>query len=346
MSVYLSEQFIELPHITLEVADSCSGENHIIALVALAIPIALMTQKNSWRKATFIMLGFILGLLLNGLRVALIGIWTKFTNGNFHHGPFDVFYLSFILFFGLVLLIIIGLITREKSIGYHCGSKETELKHLGNSPVARKSSKTAFFAAVIILAVTGILVHSYRIKPSELQRSLASFPKTIEHWQSTEIEDQNWPFKNLSGDEQIRRVYRNSENHEIGLFIGYYRKQEQDKELATVLLNWLYPNAVLETIKTDKESITINRTFDSLRNGGEIRYYFWYNLDGSVAINHYQVKLMTMINAIMKRKTNGAMIVIAAKKIPNYGETSSTDATEINFIKSFLPILDIYLKTQ
>ena len=346
MPVFLSEKFIELPHITLEVADACTGENHIIALVALSVPIAFMTQKNSWRKLAFIILSFFLGLFVNGLRVALIGIWTTFTDGNFQHGPFNLFYLSFILFFGLVVLVIIGFITRRKSKDGQHHSKASNLKREDINLDIGKEIKTAVFTAVGILAATAIFAHSYKVKPVELKNSLASFPTTIEHWHGHEVEDLHWPFKHISGDEHIQRVYQNSTNQEVGLYIGYYNKQEQGKELATVLLNWLYPNAVSETVKTDKEVITINKTSEPLRKGAEIRYYFWYDLDGDVAVNHYQVKLKTMINAILKRKTNGALIVVATKKNPLYGSTADTDTAEKNFIKSLLPILDVYLKTS
>ena len=48
-AVFRDGTFLQLPHITLEVADSCSGLNQLISAIALGIPIAF-TMLNLWWK--------------------------------------------------------------------------------------------------------------------------------------------------------------------------------------------------------------------------------------------------------------------------------------------------------
>lgn len=106
--IFLKGQIIELPHISLEVARACNGINHIIALVALAVPLAIMTQRTLTRKMSLILISFLVGIFANGLRVALIGVWSYYNKGGPVHGPFDTLYVSFIFFFGMGLLFIIS----------------------------------------------------------------------------------------------------------------------------------------------------------------------------------------------------------------------------------------------
>ena len=44
--VLLDGQYIALPHITLEVGRACSGINHIIAMMAMAVPLISMNDRN------------------------------------------------------------------------------------------------------------------------------------------------------------------------------------------------------------------------------------------------------------------------------------------------------------
>ena len=103
MPVALHDNLIELPHITLEVARVCNGINHIVALTAMSVPFAFMTYRSASKKVLIALVALLVGLFLNGLRVTLIGYWTKYQPEGPLHGPFDLFYVSFILFFGLIL---------------------------------------------------------------------------------------------------------------------------------------------------------------------------------------------------------------------------------------------------
>ena len=104
MPVFVSGEYIQLPHITLEVAKVCNGVNHIIALVALSIPVAVKSFTTTPRRVALVVIAFLTGLFANGVRVALIGWWTIDHHQDSIHGPFEFLYVSFILFFGLLII--------------------------------------------------------------------------------------------------------------------------------------------------------------------------------------------------------------------------------------------------
>ncbi len=115
MPVFLTAQYIHLPHMTLEVARACNGINHIVALVALAVPLAWLTQSTWVGRGILVLCSLALGVFLNGLRVALIGIWAALDPSGPTHGPLELFYASFIFFLGMILLVgLSSLISRSR----------------------------------------------------------------------------------------------------------------------------------------------------------------------------------------------------------------------------------------
>lgn len=104
--------YIELPQITLEVAQVCSGVNYLIAVIAIGVPLAVLFLDGWRRRALLLGLSIVVATLSNGLRVALIGLlaYHGFLPGDIH-GPFHVLQgilVSMIgyaaLFAGLLLL--------------------------------------------------------------------------------------------------------------------------------------------------------------------------------------------------------------------------------------------------
>ena len=91
---YQYKNYIELPNITLEVADVCSGVNYLISIIAIAIPIAYFTQKAWQRRTIIITSAIIIGILANVARIILIGIWTTYNIGENTHGPNHIFGVS------------------------------------------------------------------------------------------------------------------------------------------------------------------------------------------------------------------------------------------------------------
>jgi len=105
MPVVLTQHFLELPHIQLDVVRECSGINHIIALMSLAIPLAYFSDIPRIVRPLLVAFSFFLGIFLNGLRVAMIGLWS--VNHKDLHGPVSTLFTSSIFFAGLVVLLLI-----------------------------------------------------------------------------------------------------------------------------------------------------------------------------------------------------------------------------------------------
>ena len=106
--VYQEWEVLILPHITLIIDQTCSGINHVVALLLLSIPLAESGRKSKRQKILLFFIAFWLAILLNSFRVTLIGIWSYLFGETDLHGPQNVFYMPFIIVTGSMLLIFIS----------------------------------------------------------------------------------------------------------------------------------------------------------------------------------------------------------------------------------------------
>lgn len=94
------------PH-PLNVADACSGMRMVIAFVALAVAVAFLSCRHWWQRIALVLLAIPVALLMNVLRVAILGILVlvnpQFSVGEAHMFIGTVLLIpAFIVFMGCV----------------------------------------------------------------------------------------------------------------------------------------------------------------------------------------------------------------------------------------------------
>lgn len=106
MPAFRESIYIELPNITLEVAKVCSGVNNLIAVVAIAIPLAYLTIRSWTRRFILVSGGIIIAILFNGLRVALIGVLAYYGISKVLHGPLHILQAMSVSLVGFIILFV------------------------------------------------------------------------------------------------------------------------------------------------------------------------------------------------------------------------------------------------
>jgi exosortase len=74
----------------LNVADACSGMRMVIAFIALAVAVAFLSCRHWWQRIALVLLAVPVALLMNVLRVAVLGILVL-VNPNFSVGEAHMF---------------------------------------------------------------------------------------------------------------------------------------------------------------------------------------------------------------------------------------------------------------
>lgn len=367
MSVLRTAQFIELPHISLEVAQACNGINHIMALVALSIPLAVLSHNSLYKKLLLILISFGIGIIANGLRVALIGIWSAYKKNGPLHGPHDIFYVSFIFFFGMIFLLVISrwlqnrgssslpskyvsssLQKREslpfRDIAPSMGIEQSpSIKHLASPLGSRKSLpgkntlSPVLIASIILLFTTGF-INFYEPIPVILEKPLRSLPDSIGQWEGEDFLQRQEFIIKIKADEELNRAYKGNDGKKIKLFIRYFTLQEKGKSITDYRFH--LPGEQWETvkIKLKDDSLKVNKS-KILNHSKKENIYYWYETGGKTIHHHYLVKFELLKNALFKRHSNGAIVfVISPKDKISYEE-------EIEFIRLIIPAIKQILIT-
>lgn len=345
MPVALDRHFIELPHITLEVAKVCNGINHIVALVALSIPVGFLSPLSRWSKWLIVLSAVFVGIAANGLRVAMIGLWTKYHPGGPLHGPFDIFYVSFILISGL------GILTAATGVA-KLRRKPFANRRLDDRPLANKKGYTnlfsrrslhaAFLGAGMLFAAAGYQ-HLFSPVTVPAPRGLIHFPEKFDGWTCRSVTDPSWPAKHLEADVEIRRVYTNSAGSQVGLYIGFFQQQRQGRELINDRLGWLHLRAEPVALKPQGLPNTIvlrglargleDQTFE----GDSRSFYFWYVVNDRMVLDRYAAKIYGLLDTALHRRSSGALVLVTNED--RGAKFTDADGDTLKFLEAGFPYI-------
>jgi len=337
MPILQHGKLIQLPHIALAVGEACSGVNHMIALMTLGVFLGYVTETRWFTKLILVVMALVVGIIANGIRVALIGIWTKYFGVQSFHGPFDIFYSSFVFFVGLVAIILVRFVllkhNREKTT-VNRNPDETNSKVRSD----RKYFHLSFIIAAIILASTWTYQALARPLPFHLRQSPDEFTLNVKNWEGKKVDTLQEPYEIGNFDTKVKRIYYDQSGNQIKLFIGYLISQEGGENIDH------YPYAInqndtsLVQIRSNPSGIFRIRNTVYQRGDAFRQVYFWYDINGRVIGDRYRAKLATIMDAFLKRRTNAAVIILSTD-IKEKSQGRERENTTLQFIKAILPLV-------
>jgi EpsI family protein len=304
---FRTETFILMPHLTLEVARECSGINQLVAVLAVSLPAAYVRISGYRRQALLIGFALLIASLSNGVRIAMIGAWTYFgfSSGDIH-GPGHVLQGLAVSFVGYGV-ILAGLAFLSK----RAPAPEHDQFKLGSflRSVSRPRRPILEFAVAALVVAAGTYAISFQPADVRLKDPLQRLPLNINGWTASLISPSASEFHIKGADEEIVRTYRNAAGDEARLYVGYFRRQEQGKELiADASLNLLNQAARVEL--GAPHAVALNRVVRE--HGGKQREtLFWFDLNGRIVASAYAAKAYSIQDAMFRRRTNGAVVAVS-----------------------------------
>lgn len=334
--------FVELPTVTLEVAQVCSGVNYLIAVVAIGIPSAYLFLRG-WVSRLFLV-GMTVGIaiLSNGFRVALIGILVHYGANGDIHGPFHILQGMFVSVVGYVALFG-GVLVLSRIQKKQMDSEKTPPPYSPALPSAEgtRSGRAVVILSLVFLAIASYL-HLHRSAPVPLRKDLSDFPIVIGAWTAYDTAS-GIPLRNEDEEKKIlSRTYRSPSGETVHLYVEYLASQEQGSELINYKSDALFKESVEVPVKLDsRRQVRVNRRIH--REGEQTKVMlFWYDFNGTTIADRYGAKLHAMWEAVAFGRTNGAMIRISAGLPSGEGPERATSIAE-HFIREVSPELSEYL---
>jgi EpsI family protein len=174
-----------------------------------------------------------------------------------------------------------------------------------------------------------------------LREPLSSIPKSFEGWVSA---DQAFPtevLENLRVDEYLMRRFTKG-NDSVWLYVGYYKSQKEG--MMPHSPRHCYPGSGFNPIRNDVVRIPVN--YPGLREIHPNRYVFakgaereiviyWYQSRGRVIANEYVEKLYLVRDAILRNRSDGALVRFSAAATAETEEDASCRL--FAFVSEFYP---------
>jgi EpsI family protein len=246
VTAYREGNVIDLGFTRLQVVDACSGLRYLIPLIVLSIFLSYLSRDAWWKKVIVVLSSIPISILINGFRIASVGLLVPIFGPVVAEGFFHDFsgWIIFMISLGILLaeLWVLNWIFKEKQ-EIEVRSRKSEGKNKENERIAQSSTLEALPAAEGQAAAFG------RAPSSKRQAEKQSREQKIDNSVNRELE--TGKIENIAKAENRELGNQGKEAGKFGIF--------QPQFIVAVLL--LGATAAIAQTVNFREEVPIARSF-------------------------------------------------------------------------------------
>ena len=338
---------IYLPHITLDVAEACSGIRSLVSLITLAIIYGYLMDDRKSVRVALVCAAVPIAITANVFRIfvtGLVGQWNPDLAKGFYHEfqGWLIFLAALPLLFGLHRLI--NLIWKPSP------TAAPPTPPVADIPQARAQAKPpspARFAVVAFLMLTVAAVqHAWGDEvPLPPRQPLSSLPMQFDKWSGRDVPLDDETVKILGHGEFLQRDYETDSDQqpEVELFAAYYPTQKFGDSIHAPLhciIGAGYTPVQRQVAQLDgpRGAFAVNR-WVAVKGLDRSLILYWYQAHGREVTSEYWEKYYLISDSIHLHRSDGALIRLSTAM--NKGE--SADAAQARIMQlgnQVIPLLD------
>jgi exosortase D (VPLPA-CTERM-specific) len=344
---------IDLGPIQLQVVEACSGLRYLFPLMALTLLFAYLFQDRVWKRVVLVASAIPLAVLLNGLRIGMIGVLVEYFGNGAAEGFMHAFEGWFLFVLSLALLGIelwlLGKIGPSKS------DKPNLLATGQTSPVSvpftsRPAVSGPVMAGVALLVVTTVVSFQLagREEVSPSRQSFLDFPMHLAEWQGEPMAMERQYVDVLRFDDYLLANYQGP-GGPINVYAAYYRSQKSGQ--STHSPKTCIPGGGWEIASLDEVLVPAGLGTESgfranrvvIQKGEQKQVVlYWFKQRNRLVTSEYLVKFFLLWDGVTMRRSDGALIRLVAAVQP--GETEgAADQRVMQMAAAVHPLLPAYV---
>ncbi len=332
--VYLDGNIIDLGVYKLHVAEACSGLRYLFPILSFSYIFAILYQGPMWHKAVLLLSAAPIAILMNSLRIGIIGYMVN-SYGIEHAEGFLHLFEGWVIF-GLCILALLGLAwglnklrRRKESLAQALDLDFDDLQ----PQVARlfnvAPSRALTTCLVLVTAAAALWQLTPRADAANVDRDpLALYPVVMDGWSSSPQQTLAPGIERILGADDYRAVHFShpDEPASVDFFVAYYDKLAggagiHSPEICLPAGGWEMSAIAQQNIELESGlAFAVNRAV--IQKGLEKKLvYYWFEQRGRRLTSDYTAKAYTVIDALTRGRTDGALVRVITSILP--GETEA-----------------------
>jgi exosortase D (VPLPA-CTERM-specific) len=367
ISVLLEGNVIDLGSYQLEVAEACSGLRYLFPLMTLAFIVAYLFRGPMWKRVALFLSSIPITVVMNSLRIGLIGITVDRWGSSMAEGPLHDFegWLMFMVSTAALILTAMGLSRVGRSRvswreAFDVGlepSRPTAARNGGStassaadaSAMIRSIPRSFIAAAVLVLvgACLAIMAPASQLY-APTRTGFEEFPSRIGAWTGHRDVLQPVYLDKLRLDDYVLSDYSDGQGAPVNFYAAYYRTQDSTREVHSPHDcipggGWQIQNMQRRTFPAVGTSapFPMNRAVIALGSTRQIVYYWFQERDRRLT-NEYVVRWYLFWDALTRHRTDGALVRFVAA-YPAGANESEVDARIMQLATQVVPKLSRYI---
>lgn len=318
---------IDLGPIQLQVVEACSGLRYLFPLTSLALLCAYLFQDRLWKRLVLVGSAVPLAIVLNGLRIGVIGVLVEWYGQGAAEGFMHAFegWAMFVLSFALL----IGEMWLLARIGTPGGP--VSIVPAPETGAQRKTAPALSPAsATCLLILAGMALFSFQLQEREevtpTRQTFLDFPMEIAGWRGRPLAMEKQYVETLRFDDYLLADFQGPNAGAVNLYVAYYQSQKKGQSAHSP--KTCLPGGGWEMKSLTEMSIAgqgTGRMFPANRvviQKGDTRQVvlYWFKQRDRLVTDEYLVKALLFWDSLTKRRSDGALIRLVAPLLPGEDE--------------------------
>jgi exosortase D (VPLPA-CTERM-specific) len=355
--VFLDGNIIDLGTWKLHVAEACSGLRYLFPIMSFTYLFAVLYQGSMWHKALLLLAAIPIAILMNAVRVGIIGIIVD-SHGIEHAEGFMHFFEGWVVFI-ICILLMMGLarllqrLSRDRrSLAEVLDLDTTGLwNELARVRHIRASSQWIGLSLIFALGAGAVAVLSSQTDGRVVREPFLLFPREVGGWQGVMNPDLSRDIADVLGADDYLSMNFSSLAHAAptDLFIAWYEDQSQggihSPEVCIPAGGWemsaIETSEITVNVRGQGLRVPVNRAV--IQKGLERQLvYYWFDQAGRRLASDYAAKVWLVWDAYDRGRTDGALVRLITP-ITQGEDDAAADARLQSLMGDILPELPQFI---
>ncbi|MEM6483721.1 MAG: VPLPA-CTERM-specific exosortase XrtD [Pseudomonadota bacterium] len=357
VSVFVEGNVIDLGVYQLQVVEACSGLRYLFPLTSFGFLVAVLYHGPVWHRAVILLSTLPITILMNSIRVAIIGVSVEYFGIEVAEGFLHAFegwfiFLACLLFFAAVIWSLNRLAGASTSVWDRLDFEFPSWHGVQEGAVGRRHR--GFFPVVAALMCIISVPVSFAVNDREEQvperQSLERFPLLMGDWIGREGLLEDSIVDVLGVTDYVVADYRlKADPVPVNFYAAFYESQRTDAKIhspRSCMPGGGWEIAELSQISLGgalgREAPQVNRVVIRMGSREQLVYY-WFQQRGRVITNEYLAKWYLLVDGLTLSRSDGSLIRLVTPILESDVDGRAADVRIQSFIEEIYDRLPAYV---